>query len=68
MQMYTGTDDGTAKRERGTTLQSRDCPEVRRAPGSWRPSQAPAAPCPSFPAGEEPVALPPREWARTNPG
>ena len=47
------------ERERGTTLQSHDCPEVRRSPGSWLPSQAPAAPCPSFPAGEVPVALPP---------
>ena len=52
------------ERERGTTLQSHDCPEVRRAPGSWRHSLAPAAPCPSFPAGEVPVALPPRDEAR----
>ena len=44
-------------RERGTTLQSHDRPEVRRAPGSWRPSQAPAAPYPSCQAGERTVAL-----------
>ena len=56
------------ERERGTTLQSHDCPEVRRAPGSWRPSLAPAAPYPSCQAGEGPVAHPPRGRARTKSG
>ena len=51
--------EGERERERGTTFQSHDCPEVRRALGSWRPSQAPAGPCPCFPAREVPVTLPP---------
>ena len=66
-----GEEDGEGaerERERGTTLQSHDCPEVRRAPSSWRPNQAPAAPCPSFPVGGVPVAPPLLGRGRTNPG
>ena len=57
------------ERERGTTLESHDCPVWCAAlTGSRLPNQAPAAPLSFDPGGGGPAAPPSRGRERTNPG